>query len=463
MSGKPKPWDGRFQQPTKKITEAFSASVHYDRRLARFDIQVSLAHANMLAQQKVLQKKELELIRSGLRDIKKSIESGQFSWDESLEDVHMNIEAALVAKIGDVGKKLHTARSRNDQVATDTRLFVRACIDEARTCLQALQSTIIERAEQEADAVMPGHTHLQVAQPITAGYHLLAWNFALQRDHERMIDCRKRVNVSPLGAAALAGSPYPINPQQTAEELEFEAVFDNGMDAVSDRDFAVEFAAVVALLMVHLSRICEEIIMWSSEYFGFVRLADPYCTGSSIMPQKKNPDIPELVRGKSGRVCGHLNALLIMLKSQPLAYNRDNQEDKEALFDTADTLINSLHAITPVIKTMEFDRDAMKLASEKGYSVATDLADYLVAKGVPFRDAHAMTGKIVAEAIKQNKSLPAMDIGGLKKICPTIDDDVYDVLNVSNSVSARSHHGATAPNAVLDGVKRAKQKLRSVL
>lgn len=457
-----KPWGGRFQQPTNQITEDFTASIHYDLRLAHIDIRASLAHASMLQQQGILNKKDLTAICRGLQSIEKEIDANQFQWDSALEDVHMNIESALIAKIGDVGKKLHTARSRNDQVATDTRLYVRDCIDETRTLLHTLQSTIIERAEQEVDTIMPGHTHLQVAQPITMGYHLLAWNAALQRDRERFTECRKRVNISPLGAAALAGSPYPIDPQKSATALGFESVFDNGLDAVSDRDFAVEFVSVAALMMVHLSRIAEELIMWNSEYFLFITLPDDLCTGSSIMPQKKNPDIPELVRGKSGRVCGHLTALLMMLKSQPLAYNRDNQEDKEALFDTADTIVACLRAITLVISALEFRREVMATAVLKGYSTATDLADYLVRKDMPFRDAHAMTGKTVTEAIKQGKALQEMSLQALQEICPVIENDVYDAIKVRNALEARAHHGGTAPKAVLASIKRAKKQLETV-
>lgn len=414
----------------------------------------------MLARQGILSKQELSAISKGLKEIDQEIKDGTFPWDSALEDVHTNIEARLTANIGDVGKKLHTARSRNDQVATDTRLYVRDCIDTIRTLLHNLQAIIIKRAAQEAETVMPGHTHLQIAQPISVGYHLLAWNAALQRDRERFADCRRRVNVSPLGAAALAGSPYPVDPQFSAQSLGFESVFSNGLDAVSDRDFIVEFVSVAASLMVHLSRIAEELVMWNSEYFRFVRLPDRFCTGSSIMPQKKNPDIPELVRAKSGRVCGHLNALLMMLKSQPLAYNRDNQEDKEPLFDTVDTVIGSMRAITPVIETLTFQKDAMEVAVRKGYATATDLADYLVRKGVAFRDAHAITGKVILVAIEQNETLQDMTLEALQKICPDIEADVFEAISISGSLNARAHHGGTAPAAVRTAIAQAEQALK---
>lgn len=455
-------WGGRFQQPTEQIVEDFGSSVHYDRRLAHCDVRASQAHARMLAHQGVLSKKELAAIIQGLAEIDDEIQAQKFTWDPSLEDVHMNIEAALTKKIGDVGKKLHTARSRNDQVATDVRLYVRECIDTISTLLGELQNTVIKRAAEEVETVMPGHTHLQIAQPISLGYHLLAWNAMLQRDHERLHDCRKRVNISPLGAAALAGSPYPVDPKHSARALGFDAVFDNALDAVSDRDFVVEFSAVATLSMVHLSRIAEELILWNSEYFSFVHLPDRLCTGSSIMPQKKNPDIPELIRGKSGRVCGHLLGLLMMLKSQPLAYNRDNQEDKEALFDTADTYMACLQAMNAVVQALEFQRENMGAAVRGSYATATDLADYMVKKGVPFRDAHAMTGKIVAHAIKSNKALGELELREFQATCPAIEADVFDAISVQASLDTRAHPGGTAPQAVRTAVKNAKIKLKAL-
>lgn len=453
-------WGGRFKQSTDNLIESFSASVHYDNKLAPYDILVSLSHARMLQRQNIISQKEHEAIESGLKAIQEDINSGAFEWKQELEDVHMNIEAALINKIGESGKKLHTARSRNDQIATDMRLYLRDIIDQSSALLQGLRSAIIDKAEQEVDSPVPGHTHLQIAQPIVMGHHLLAWNSMLQRDNQRLMDCRKRVNISPLGAGALAGSPYDIDPQFVAKDLGFDAVFNNSCDAVSDRDFLVEFLATAALCMVHLSRICEELILWHSEYFNFIELPDSLCTGSSMMPQKKNPDIPELIRGKSGRVVGHLNALLMVLKSQPLTYNRDNQEDKEAVFDGAETLMNSLLTLTPLIEQMTFKRDVMYQALNRGYATATDLADYLVRIGIPFRSAHEYTGKIVTHAISLSKPLADLELKDLQSICPQIQKDVYQAISIEQSLAARKHHGGTAPATVRIALKQARQDLQ---
>ncbi len=452
-------WSGRFSETTDSFIERFTASVGFDARLYRQDIAGSIAHATMLAEAGVLTEEEARQITGGLEDIRADIEHGRFAWSVELEDVHMNIEAALTERIGEVGKKLHTGRSRNDQVATDLRLCVRDEIDAIRGLLGNLQSALVDLAEREADTIMPGFTHLQTAQPVTFGHHMLAWYEMLERDDARLADCRKRVNVSPLGAAALAGTSFPIDRARTAELLGFDAPAGNSLDAVGDRDFAVELAAAGSLLMTHLSRMSEEIVLWLSAQFGFIDLPDRFCTGSSIMPQKKNPDVPELVRGKAGRVQGHLQSLLSLMKSQPLAYNRDNQEDKEPVFDLIDTLKDCLFAYGELVPAIECRREVMREAARKDCATATDLADYLVRKGLPFRDAHEATGKTVAYALAQSRELHELTLEELNGFSGLIEADVHDVLTVEGSVAARDHFGGTAPNQVREAALRARQAL----
>ena len=454
-----KPWSGRFTEPTDSFVEAFTASVTFDRRLYRHDIAGSIAHARMLAHVGVLTHAECELIVKGLKEIEAEIDAGRFEWSTALEDVHMNIEARLIERIGDAGKKLHTGRSRNDQVATDLRLYLRDGIDDVNTAIRRLQEALLGIAEREADTILPGFTHLQVAQPITFGHHLLAWFEMLARDRERFTDCRKRVNIMPLGAAALAGTSYPIDRLHTAKSLGFDAPSENSLDAVSDRDFAIEFVSAAALLMTHLSRFSEELILWSSSQFGFIELSDAFCTGSSIMPQKKNPDVPELVRGKAGRAHGNLVALLTLMKGQPLAYNKDNQEDKEPLFDSLDTVLGSLKVFADMIPAMRVKREAMRSAAQRGFATATDLADYLVRKGVAFRDAHEIVGHAVRRGIETGQDLSAMSIEVLQSFSPAIDSDVYAVLTLDGSVAARNHVGGTAPEQVRAAIKRARKRL----
>jgi argininosuccinate lyase len=452
-------WSGRFSEATDALVEQFSASVRFDRRLYRQDIAGSIAHARMLAKVGVLTAAEADKIVKGLEGILADIERNDFSWLDALEDVHMNIEARLTERIGEVGKKLHTARSRNDQVATDIRLYLRDGIDALQAELRTLRAALIDLAEQEAETIMPGFTHLQVAQPVTFGHHLLAWEQMLARDAARLADCRKRVNVMPLGSAALAGTTFPIDRAYTAELLGFEAVSENSLDAVSDRDFAIEFAAACALLMMHLSRCSEELILWTSANYKFVELPDRFCTGSSIMPQKKNPDVPELVRGKSGRVYGHLMALLTLMKGQPLAYNRDNQEDKEPLFDTLDTALACVRLYAAMVPAIQVQRDNCLRAAKLGFSTATDLADYLVRKGLPFRDAHEVVGKAVRHGVEQRKDLAELSLDELRQFSRLIEQDVFQVLTLEGSVAARNHLGGTAPAQVRAAVQRARQKI----
>jgi len=454
-----KPWSGRFTEPTDSFVEAFTASVMFDRRLYRHDIAGSIAHARMLTHVGVLTQDECETIVKGLKEIEAEIDAGRFEWSTALEDVHMNIEARLIERIGDAGKKLHTGRSRNDQVATDLRLYLRDGIDDVNTAVRRLQEALLGVAEREADTILPGYTHLQVAQPITFGHHLLAWFEMLARDRERFADCRKRVNIMPLGAAALAGTSYPIDRLHTAKALGFDAPAENSLDAVSDRDFAIEFVAAAALLMTHLSRFSEELILWSSSQFGFIELSDAFCTGSSIMPQKKNPDVPELVRGKAGRTHGNLVALLTLMKGQPLAYNKDNQEDKEPLFDSLDTVLGSLKVFADMIPAMRVKREAMRSAALRGFATATDLADYLVRKGVAFRDAHEIVGRAVRHGIETGQDLSGMRIEILQGFSPVIEPDVYAVLTLEGSVAARNHVGGTAPEQVQAAIKRARKRL----
>jgi argininosuccinate lyase len=454
-----KPWGGRFTEATDAFVERFTASVGFDQRLYRHDIQGSIAHATMLAKCGVLTAAEKQAIVDGLTAIGEAIEAGQFNWSVRLEDVHMNIEAELTRRIGITGKKLHTGRSRNDQVATDIRLYLRDAIDEIAAELTRLQSGLVDLAEREADTIMPGFTHLQPAQPVTFGHHLLAWFEMLQRDYERLLDCRKRVNRSPLGSAALAGTSYPIDRHLTARLLGFDAPTSNSLDSVGDRDFAIEFCAFAALLMTHLSRASEEIVLWSSAQFGFIDLPDRFCTGSSIMPQKKNPDVPELVRGKTGRVNGHLVSLLTLMKSQPLAYNKDNQEDKEPLFDSIDTVRDCLRAFADMVPAMQAKRGKMRAAAIAGFSTATDLADYLVRKGIPFRDAHEIVGKAVGFGVSSGKDLSEMTLEELRQFSPAIDEDVFAVLTLEGSVAARNHWGGTAPQQVKAAAQRGRELL----
>ena len=452
-------WSGRFAEPVDEKVKRYTASIPFDYRLALHDIQGSLAHAAMLHHVGVLSEADLAAIRRGMAEIRAEIEAGHFAWSLDDEDVHLNIEKALTAKIGDAGKRLHTGRSRNDQVATDVRLWLREAIDRLLALLKTCQLALLDVAETHADTVMPGFTHLQVAQPVTFGHHLLAYVEMLARDAERLADCRKRVNRLPLGAAALAGTSYPIDRAYVACELGFEAVCENSLDAVSDRDFAIEFTAAASLVMTHLSRLSEELILWMSPRFGFIDLADRYCTGSSIMPQKKNPDVPELVRGKTGRVNGHLVALLTLMKGQPLAYNKDNQEDKEPLFDTVDTLADTLAIYADMIGGIRVKAEAMRQAARQGYATATDLADYLVKKGLPFRDAHEAVARAVRAAEAKGVDLADLPLAELQAMSPLVGEDVYDVLSLEGSLAARDHLGGTAPAQVRAAVARARRRL----
>ncbi|MEL7044181.1 MAG: argininosuccinate lyase [Pseudomonadota bacterium] len=453
-------WGGRFSEATDSFVQRFTASVGFDQRMAAQDLRGSRAHARMLANVGVLSADELAAIEAGLTTIAEEIDSGTFTWSVELEDVHMNIEARLTELIGDAGKKLHTGRSRNDQVATDIRLYLRDAIDAIAAELTRLQGGLVDLAEAQAATVMPGFTHLQGAQPVTFGHHLLAWNEMLERDHGRLQDCRGRMNQCPLGAAALAGTSYPIDRQSTAMALGFDAPTRNSLDSVSDRDFAIEFCAFGALLLTHLSRMSEELVLWTSGQFGFIDLPDRFCTGSSIMPQKKNPDVPELVRGKSGRVNGHLVALLTLMKSQPLAYNKDNQEDKEPLFDCVDTVLDCLRAFADMVPHIVPRKDRLRAAAGEGFSTATDLADYLVRRGLPFRDAHEVVGRAVAAAVEQACDLPDMDLATLRGFSELIEEDVFALLTVEGSVAARDHPGGTAPRRVLEAAHAAREVLK---
>jgi argininosuccinate lyase len=450
-------WGGRFAETTHSLVERFSESVSFDARLWRHDILASQAHARMLGRVGVLSAADVQAIVDGLDTIASDIQNGQFEWKTALEDVHMNIEARLTERIGEAGKRLHTGRSRNDQVATDIRLYLRDAIDEILLLIDRLSGALLDLAETEADTIMPGFTHLQIAQPVSFGHHLLAWREQLQRDRGRLLDCRRRMNRLPLGAAALAGTVYPIDRESVAHDLGFDGVTENSLDTVSDRDFAIEFCAAAALILVHLSRWSEELILWSTPMFGFVDLPDRFCTGSSIMPQKKNPDVPELVRGKSGRVIGNLQALLVLMKGQPLAYNRDNQEDKEPLFDSIDTVSLCLEVFAEMMPHVKANRPRMREAALKGFSTATDLADYLVKKGLPFRDAHHVVGSAVAHAATQGCDLPELDLATLQSFSPLIAEDVYAAITLEGSVNARHHIGGTAPAQVRAAIARARQ------
>ena len=452
-------WGGRFSEPTDRFVQRFTASEAFDRELASYDIAGSRAHASMLEAVGVLTAAENTAIQEGLARVLAEIEAGAFQWSVEREDVHMNIEARLTELIGDVGKKLHTGRSRNDQVATDMRLYLRTEIDIICGQLTRLQSGIVGLAAQHTETVMPGFTHLQVAQPVTFGHHLMAWYEMLDRDHGRLLDCRQRLNQSPLGAAALAGTTFPIDREQTAIALGFTGPTNNSLDSVADRDFAIEFCAAAALILSHLSRMSEELILWASAQFGFISLPDRFCTGSSIMPQKKNPDVPELVRGKSGRTTGNLVALLTLMKAQPLAYNKDNQEDKEALFDSVNTLNDCLKAFADMVPAIEAHSAAMRNAALKGFATATDLADYLVRAGVAFRDAHEVVGKAVAHCIDAECDLADCSLETLKTFHAGIEHDVYQVLTLEGSIAARDHIGGTAPNQVRAAIALAQTKL----
>ena len=453
------PWSGRFNEPVTELVKRFTASVDFDRRLAEFDIEGSVAHARMLHAVEILSANDLATIEKGLAQIREEIRAGKFQWSVDLEDVHMNIESRLTALVGDAGKRLHTARSRNDQVATDVRLYLRAAIDDISSLIKAAQRALIDLADQHTDTIMPGFTHMQVAQPVSYAHHLMAYFEMLNRDAQRLADCRKRVNRLPLGSAALAGTTFPIDRLMVAKELGFDGVCENSLDAVSDRDFAIEFCAAGALVMTHLSRFCEEIIIWMNPRFAFIDLADRFCTGSSIMPQKKNPDVPELIRGKSGRVYGHLLALLTLMKGQPLAYNKDNQEDKEPLFDTVDTLVASLRVFGEMLGGIEVKAEAMRKAALEGYATATDLADYLVKKGVPFREAHEAVAQAVRFAEGRGCDLAALKLPDLQQFSPLIGKDVFAALTLDGALKARSHIGGTAPARVKAAIAKGRKSL----
>lgn len=452
-------WSGRFNEPVAELVKKYTASVGFDYRLAEFDIQGSIAHAQMLGAQKIISLDDVRAIESGLAEILQEIQAGEFEWLLDLEDVHLNIEKRLTDKIGDAGKRLHTGRSRNDQVATDVRLWLRATTDHVIAGLKKLQLSLLDLAETHFDTVMPGFTHLQVAQPVTFGHHLMAYVEMLKRDVERFTDCRRRINRLPLGAAALAGTSYPIDRELVAKKLGFDGVCENSLDAVSDRDFAIEFTFASSLVMTHLSRLSEELILWSSPRFAFVDIADRFCTGSSIMPQKKNPDVPELVRGKTGRVYGHLTALLTLMKGQPLAYNKDNQEDKEPLFDTADTLLVTLEIYADMMRGITVNKVNMRQAAFEGYATATDLADYLVKKGMPFRDAHEVVALAVRYAVDKKVDLSDLPLATLQEFSSKIGDDVYALLTLEGSLNSRNHIGGTAPAQVKLAIARARKAI----
>ena len=459
LANKAQAWSALFSEPMSELVKRYTASVDFDRRLWRADIAGSLAHAEMLAAQGVIGAQDLADIRRGMAQITEEIESGRFEWKLELEDVHLNIEARLTALVGDAGKRLHTGRSRNDQVATDVRLWLRGEIDDLARHLAEMQRALVEQAAGHAETVMPGFTHMQVAQPVSFAHHLLAYVEMFARDAERLADLRRRVNRLPLGAAALAGTSYPLDRERVAAALGFEGVCQNSLDAVSDRDFALEFSAFAAICMVHVSRLAEEIVLWMSQNFGFINLADRYCTGSSIMPQKRNPDVAELARGKSGRVVGHLMALITLMKGQPLTYNKDNQEDKEPLFDTVDTLRDTLRIMAEMVGGIVVKADAMERAALRGYATATDLADYLVKKGLPFRDAHETVAHAVKLALGQGVDLSELPLATLQGLHPAIGDDVFAVLTLRGSLQARKVLGGTAPEQVRAQVERHRARL----
>jgi argininosuccinate lyase len=459
LSKKGEAWSARFSEPVSDLVKRYTASVFFDKRLADVDMQGSLAHAEMLAHQNIISADDYAAIQRGLAQIKDEIAAGSFEWLLDLEDVHLNIEKRLTELVGDAGKRLHTGRSRNDQVATDIRLYLRGVIDDIDGLLRDLRLALLDLAEQHADTIMPGFTHMQVAQPITFGHHILAYVEMFGRDAERMRDCRKRVNRLPLGAAALAGTTFPIDRQRVADTLGFDEVCRNSLDAVSDRDFAIEFCAAAALVMTHVSRMSEELVIWMSPRIGFIDIADRFCTGSSIMPQKKNPDVPELARGKTGRVNGHLIALLTLMKGQPLAYNKDNQEDKEPLFDTADTLCDTLRIFADMARGISVRPEAMRAAALQGYATATDLADYLVKKGLPFRDAHEAVARAVRACVDQGCDLSEMPLEQLRSFSDLIEGDIFEVLTLEGSVAARDHIGGTAPRQVRLAIAAVRSEL----
>ncbi len=458
-SGDTKAWSGRFNEPVSDLVKRFTASVFFDCRMAEQDIRGSLAHARMLTRQGIIDEQDLADIERGMTQIQDEIRAGHFEWSLDLEDVHLNIERRLTTLVGDAGKRLHTGRSRNDQVATDIRLWLRDASDSIIARLGDFQRALCDLAEQHAATPMPGFTHLQVAQPVTFGHHLMAYVEMARRDAERFADARRRINRLPLGASALAGTSYPIDREFVARELGFEGVCENSLDAVSDRDFAIEFTSAAALAMMHLSRLSEELILWMSPRVGFIDLADRFCTGSSIMPQKKNPDVPELVRGKTGRVNGHLVGLLTLMKGQPLAYNKDNQEDKEPLFDTADTLEDSLRIFADMIGGIRVKADAMRSALKQGFATATELADYLVKRGLPFRDAHEAVARAVREAETRGCDLPDLPLDVLKRFSDLVAEDVYQVLTVEGALAGRNHVGGTAPEQVRAAIARTRARL----
>jgi argininosuccinate lyase len=454
-----KKWSERFSEPTSEIVKRYTASVNFDQRLAMYDIEGSLAHAEMLKKQKVISATDLKLIKKGLNQIKKEITAQKFEWSIDLEDVHLNIEKRLTQIVGKSGEKLHTGRSRNDQVATDMRLYLRDVVDQTINQIKVLQKATLTLAEKHIMTIMPGMTHMQVAQPVSFAHHLHAYYEMLERDKSRFQDARKRINILPLGSAALAGTSFPIDRKFVAKILKFDGLMENSIDAVSDRDFLIEFNANASLLMTHLSRWSEELIMWSSPFFEFIEISDSFCTGSSIMPQKKNPDVPELVRGKTGRVNGHLVSLLTLMKAQPLAYNKDNQEDKEPIFDVADTISDTLNIFAEMVSKLKIFPKNMEAAALKGYPTATDLADYLVKKGMTFRAAHGAVAKAVKFAINNQSDLSAVDLKDLQKFSKLIDKDIYNCLTLKGSINSRNHIGGTGFNAVKTALKQAKSKL----
>ncbi|MEE8329875.1 MAG: argininosuccinate lyase [Thermodesulfovibrionia bacterium] len=455
-----KPWAGRFKEKTEKAVEVFTSSISFDKRLWEYDINGSIAHAKMLKKQKIISSKDAGAILQGLNNIKQEIESGRFNFTDNMEDVHMNIENALINKIGIPGQKLHTARSRNDQVALDLRLFIREEINKIKGLIRNFQTILVALAEKYIDVAMPGYTHLQRAQPVLLSHYFLAYFEMFERDIGRFEDCMQRVNILPLGSGALAGTSLPVDRKYVARLLKFPAISKNSLDAVSDRDFVVEFLSASSVLMVHLSRLSEELVLWSSEEFGFIELPDAYSTGSSIMPQKKNPDVPELVRGKAGRVFGHLLTLLVLLKGLPLAYNRDLQEDKEPLFDTIDTVKACLSVLTKMMPKIRFNKKTMEKAAEGGFSTATDLAEYLVKKGVPFRKAHGITGKIVKYCLEKKKNLGNLDLEEFKRFSEMIEKDVFNYLTIDASISKKGHYGGTAKKRVIGRIKQINRALQ---
>lgn len=460
LSNKKQVWSARFSEPISDLVQRYTASIFFDTRLAKFDIQSSLAHAEMLAHQKIISKSDYLAIEEGMKKILTEIKDGKFTWHKNLEDIHLNIENRLTELIGYAGKRLHTGRSRNDQIATDMRLYVRSAIDNINRLLRILCKTLLNLAEQHTDTICPGFTHLQIAQPITFGHHVMAYVEMFIRDKERMTNARERVNKLPLGAAALAGTTFFIDRKRVAKSLKFNDVCRNSLDAVSDRDFAIEFCSAAALLMMHISRLSEELIIWMNPCINFVEISDRFCTGSSIMPQKKNPDVPELARGKTGRINGNLIALLTLMKSQPLAYNKDNQEDKEPLFDTTDTVINTLRIFNDMLNNILIKPEVMRHVAIQGHATATDLADYLVKKGLPFRDAHETVAKIIRNCIEQNYNLTDVSPAMLRRFSPLINDDITQILTPEASVAARDHIGGTAPKQVRFAIAQARELLK---